>query len=78
MKEKDTLDKFEYLAKNAYVASLRDLLFGMPISDLESLQKHFEQEGDYEECEGIKRALMFSKEKTLIEIEKELLSLTKI
>ncbi len=70
------LDNFELQVQKHYLITLIDIVYGSSISELNEDLIFFESEEQYEICSAIKKAINFSKDKTILDIKKEIVTLT--
>lgn len=73
--KRETDNYFTQKAERHYAITLLDIIYGSSMAEIMEELSFFEEAEAYEVCEGIKRAINFSKTKTILEIKKELLSL---
>ena len=73
--KRETDNYFTQEAERHYAITLLDIIYGSSMAEIMEELSFFEEQEAYEVCEGVKRAINFSKTKTILEIKKELLSL---
>lgn len=73
----EDLDDFEIQVQKHYLITLIDIVYGSSISELNEDLIFFESEEQYEICSAINKAINFCKDKTILDIKKEIVTLTK-
>jgi len=70
------LEDFESKVQKNYLITLIDIAYGSSILELNEDLRFYESQEQYEICSGIKRAINFSKDKTILDIKKEIVTLS--
>ena len=69
-------ESFDCEVQKHYLITLIDVVYGSSISELVEDLRFFESQEQYEICAGINKAINFSKDKTILDIKKEIVTLT--
>ena len=72
-----SLEQFKKESEKHYVITLLDVVYGTSMSELIDELALFEGHEDYAVCDGIKRAIEFSRTNSITNIKKEILTLMK-
>jgi len=75
IKLEDT-EGFDCEVQKHYLITLIDVVYGSSIAELVEDLRFFESEEQYEICSGINKAINFCKHKTILDIKKEIVTLT--
>jgi len=75
IKLEDT-EGFDCEVQKHYLITLIDVVYGSSIAELVEDLRFFESEEQYEICSAIKKAINFCKHKTILDIKKEIVTLT--
>lgn len=75
VKLEDT-EGFDCEVQKHYLITLIDVVYGSSMSELIEDLRFFESEEQYEICSAINKAINFCKDKTILDIKKEIVTLS--
>lgn len=70
------LSNFKKEVRQHYLLTLIDIKYGCSLTELVNELRYYEEKESYTACEGIKKAIEFCKDKTIVDVTKEILSLS--